>query len=995
MRSLRDVILVGAIASLLASVAVADTPDEHQVEIAAGPASQTIQEFIRQTGVQLSVDAAAIQGVNTQAVSGLLTPAAALTRMLEGTGLAFTFVNDRTVAVMRREALDDAAQRRAASADAAGQAARRAQRPRDATGPPRSRLFEPLEEVIVVGTFIRGIEPVGSEVITLGRRQIDRAGYATVRDVVRALPQNFGGGPSEDTSLGDEASQNIGRGTGFNLRGLGSAATLVLLDGRRIAPSGSKGTFVDVSAIPLIAIEQITLLPDGASAAYGADAVGGIVNLALRESYEGRETRVRVGAVTDGDQDERQFSQLIGRQWDSGNGLLAFEYYDRGALSGVHRAQMVSDLRPFGGDNFDTQNGNPGTIVIGPSTWAIPRGQDGRSLTPADLLAGTANLYNRQAGRDVFADEELLSLLATARHQPTQNLKLFADVLLAHRDARARGPGFATVLPVPSSNPFYVNPLGGTFPVGVAYDFGDDLGPTTFDGARRAANSALGATLDVRAGWQLAGQVGHSLTREHARTGGFVDLAALMPALADPNPETAFNPFGDGSHTNPSTIAAIRSETRVTAEAEIRSASFVANGPVMRLPGGEAKLAVGADYRHESFDSTLKSLSASDPDGSLRGRRAALARDFTGVFAELLVPLAGPDNRRPGLERLQLLLAGRLDTYEDFASAFTPKVGASWSPTKDLSLRGTWSESFRAPSLAYLDESANRSSILRLPDPLSPTGVSTALFWAGENADLREETAVSWTLGVDFAPASAPGLEIGATYFDIEYEDRIQIVVATPDILRDPRFADIVHRAPTVSQREAVCARSVFIGNPPDCLNAAVDALVDARTNNTAAVHTRGIDLLASWQHTSALGTFDLGLSASRILDYARSDRKTSPLVDVVDTEDDPLDLRLRGSVSWERGLFAASGAINHADDYRDTMSLPNRRVGSWTTLAVRLALHPPDTGFLAGTEIALNAQNVFDEAPPFLNNPAGVGYDPANADLLGRFVSLQLRKDW
>ncbi|HKZ72423.1 MAG TPA: STN domain-containing protein, partial [Steroidobacteraceae bacterium] len=226
MRFLRDAVLVGAFASLLAAPAVAQTLDEREVEIAAGRASDTLREFFRQTGIQYSADSRLTKRVTTQAVSGRLTPAAALARMLEGTELTFELVDERTVSIVPRAAVDhDSRQGTAASEE--GRSTRRGPRTgRDIERiPRRARLLQPLDEVLVVGPFIRGIEPVGSQKITLGQRQLARSVYGSVRDVIRALPAVFGGGPSEDTSLGDEASSNIGRGTGINLRGLNAGST--------------------------------------------------------------------------------------------------------------------------------------------------------------------------------------------------------------------------------------------------------------------------------------------------------------------------------------------------------------------------------------------------------------------------------------------------------------------------------------------------------------------------------------------------------------------------------------------------------------------------------------------------------------------------------------------------------------------------------------------------------------------------------------------------
>ncbi|MCR4532822.1 TonB-dependent receptor plug domain-containing protein, partial [Acinetobacter venetianus] len=150
-----------------------------------------------------------------------------------------------------------------------------------------------LDEVVVTGTHIRGVAPGASPVVSVDRDAIDRRGFATVADTLAALPQNFAGlaTPAATSTGVDTTSQNAGRATTINLRGLGPDATLVLVNGRRMAGAGGRGDLADVSSIPTAAVERIDVLLDGASALYGADAVAGVVNIILRNDFDGAETR--------------------------------------------------------------------------------------------------------------------------------------------------------------------------------------------------------------------------------------------------------------------------------------------------------------------------------------------------------------------------------------------------------------------------------------------------------------------------------------------------------------------------------------------------------------------------------------------------------------------------------------------------------------------------------------------------------------------------------
>src|SRR5262249_45918644 len=161
------------------------------------------------------------------------------------------------------------------------------------------------------------------------------SGYGRTEDLLRSLTQNFNGGPSEDTQIagGNESGSNVSQGTGGNLRGLGAGSTLVLVNGRRLAPRAGDGRVARVSSIPLFAIERVEVLPDGASAIYGADAVGGVVNFIMRKNYQGAESQVRLGSVTSGSARELLVSQSLGTTWNSGSGLLALEFGKRDALA--------------------------------------------------------------------------------------------------------------------------------------------------------------------------------------------------------------------------------------------------------------------------------------------------------------------------------------------------------------------------------------------------------------------------------------------------------------------------------------------------------------------------------------------------------------------------------------------------------------------------------------------------------------------------------------
>lgn len=968
-----------------------------QLDIRPQPMAEALTALADQADLQILFTSESVQGLTAPAVAGAMSPEAALAVLLAGTPLEYVRKR-RDVFVVRSRMAAEGASAGPASDSASGRGGSRAQATRQ-SAPRRvvadgseGRRSGALGEVVVTGTHIRGAEPVGAQLIRMDRADLARTGLATVPDVIRTLPQNFGGGATEDTLLGIEAQTNSAQGTALNLRGLGAGATLVLLNGRRLAPGGSEGAFTDISNVPLSAIERIDVLPDGASALYGSDAVGGVVNLVLRDDYESAETQARAGAVTAGALDEYQLAQTFGAQWSRGSALLALEYYERGALAADDRALAGSDLRRFGGGNFDTPEGNPGTIIVGGQSWAIPRGQDGTALAPSDLSAGTANLYDLRSGSDLHPRQQRASALVSLRHELRDGVGVFADALYAHREAQGVSTGLRARLLVPDKNPFYVNPTGGTEPVIVAYSFGDDLGPLAQDADVETFNGAIGARAAMGDNWLVTAYAGYALEEQSANQRGAVDFAALSAALADPDPATAFNPFGDGSHTNAATLAALRTHQHPTTHSDLRSMNVTIDGTLASWAGGDLKIAVGVDHRAQAFDAANELISPS----STFVLRSAFDRRISAAFGELVVPFIGAGNRRRGFERLALSVAGRYEKYSDFAGTAVPSVGLVWAPAPGIALRSTWSESFKAPNLADLDELNNGSFIALLADPQSPGGSAPMLVWFGKNADLQEGTARSWTLGLELTPRTLGGLSVGLTYFDIDFRDRVQEIASLFPDITNPRIAPYVNRNPTPEQRAAVCSRSLFLGDPADCLAAPIAAIADVRVQNIAITRTRGIDMLGKYGFAHSLGDFSLGLNATWLFEFSQAAARASPVLDLLDTQHNPLDLHLRGSLSWSRRGLGSTLTLNHADAYRDVGSTPNRRVGSWTTVDWRLGYEWDEEGWLGGSEVSISVQNLFDRDPPFLNNAAvGIGYDQENADLIGRFIRLHFRKSW
>ena len=989
--------------------------DQLGLSIPAQPLGAALDEFIEKTGIQLFYTRKDVARFESRGVSGAVSAEQAIAELLNGTGLSYIFEEENLI-VIRRAAEAAARDGRIRvnsnthhfdNGDQLAQVseARRQTRVTDAGGGAGLASLDEdygeeaaIEEMIVTGSLIRGTEAsVGTALMVIDRGDIELGGFGTIEDAIQSLPSVFKGGINED-AVSAVNDGNFGGGTSINLRGLGAGATLTLVNGRRLQEGGRQGGFVDISNIPTSAIERVEVLADGASATYGSDAIGGVVNVILRDDYEGAETSFRFGSVTEGGSQEYRASQTFGTAWGTGNVLISYEYFNRESLGREEKSfSASSDLTPFGGDDLRTDFSVPGNI-LDPATFqpafAIPSGTDG-ILTSGDLLAGEVNLFNDNPGRNLLLDQERHSVLLVASQKLGERIELFAEGRFSNKDFKNRAGSAGRTLVVPATNPFFVDPFGGSAVVRVRYNTLADFGPEISQGDVTDYNSVFGFKADIGRDWQaqIYGSYGR---RDGDTTSTTIDTSSLNDALADDDPTTAFNPFGDGNDNNPQTLEAIRSLSEFELESDIWSVNTIADGPLFRIPAGDVKLAVGAEYYETKF-SSLSITFDTERDFN---------RSVAALFGEILVPLIGGQNSLPGIERLTISASGRFEDYDDVGSAANPKVGVLWSPIGGLDFRGTYGTSFRAPNLADLDESgdANGSFIFPLSDSASATGTTLGLVLFGNNADLNNETARTWTVGFDYAPPALPGLSFDLTYYNIRFDDRVTSALdgAGLSILnQEDRFGSVIVRDPDQELIDEICDDDSFQGDPALCGVLPIGAIVDFRLSNTAVTKTDGLDFNVQYGlETANLGRFDFRLSGSYILSFDEAFSPGAPIVELIDTIANPIDFTMRNSVRWnnDSGL-SATVFLNYSDSYTDNVSTPERKINSWTTIDLTLAYNT--VGRLSDLRLndirlSLSIRNLFDNDPPFVNNSAvRVGYDPENVSPLGRFISFNITKTW
>nr|WP_294817255.1 TonB-dependent receptor [uncultured Sphingomonas sp.] len=972
----RTALLAGAVLAASCSGPAAQANDVRHYDLPAQELGKALQAVALRSSTPIVAASPLVEGRRAPALKGSFSPEAAVALLLAGSGLVARRVDDALV--IQRQAAESA-QDAQGGGEGAGD-----------------------ETILVTGTRIRGRAPAGAAVTTLDRETIEQSGYATAQQLLQSLPQNFGGGPGETTfaTARGNADANTSFGSAVNLRGLGPSSTLVLLNGTRPPMAGTAGIFTDLSMVPLSAVERIEVLPDGASALYGSDAVAGVVNIVPRTRFRGLETSLRHG-LGDG-VDDVQASMIAGHGWTGGNLVVAYEYYHRSRLAASERPWFSEDLRRYGLGDFRSAAGVPGTIIAGGRRFAIPDGQDGRNLRPADLRPDQSNVLDRYAGADALPDQTRHAVFVSARQSLFGNLELHAEALFGHRNYQVHGTVSrnSATLSVPVANPFYVDPLGTRQNVAVSYSLLRELGPESTRGFSRGLGATVGATLDLGA-WRIDLSGTHGRQDEGLTIYNLLNTARAAQALADTNAATALNLFGDGSANNPATIERLRGSLASGSHYRLWSAQLRADGPLFRLPAGDLRLALGVEHRRERYvaDRPIADITTLTPT-VLPGAPLDAARSTSALYAELAVPLSGP-GAGLGIGRLDLSLALRAERHSRTGDTANPKFGAAWEPVRGLALRGTFGTSFRAPSFSDLrqDATVNAYFAYPIPNPAVPGGVTNTLVIRGNDPDIGPERATSWTAGLDIRAREPTGPHAQLTWFDIHYRDRI----VSPSSALLSFFTNRAVYAPIIDEHPDPAAIAAFYASPSflrltNIPASAITATVDARTQNLAEQRMSGLDFDLGYRFGLAEGSAEIGVSGSYLAEFRQRLTPGAPAVVLVDTIGNPPDLRLRGRATLSTRGYGVALFANYIDGYVNSTSGTARPVGSWTTIDAQLSYRTGDSGPLRHLMIALSATNLLNQEPPrtaYLLGTSTIGFDVENASPLGRIFALQVTKRW
>lgn len=687
--------------------------------------------------------------------------------------------------------------------------------------PPR----EVIEEMVVTGSRVKRSKFAASAPVeVLDRAQLERSGATNLADVVQNLTASQGAGPQGGMTQGGVPVSGV---VTVNLRGLGEGATLVLVNGRRINPSGASidTNITDLSTIPLAAVERIEVLRAGASAIYGADAVGGVVNIITRKKFDG--LRIDADAQTTSRFDQTDFtgSAAFGAVSERGRVLVAGSYMRRGELN--------ANQRDWTKGSYISTQGQPGAYVpanaLGmPLAGARPdpacsmvRGSMPAASPPSSTLCS----FDYRAYSPLVGALERINLFSSGEYDLGKHVSIFGEFSAS----RMRGENISSpslpLLPYPLipanhvDNPFVVPDglpnAGQRTPVlWIGRPLGDVAGAQRNPYADDTMRAVLGLKGDFEGilpgslldtwEWELFSMMGVSRYRYTLKDNLRAPLNAALNSCSDSNNLSGcFNPFhsavdGTGTLNSTQVIRSFSGEMTIMNDHSLQTYNAGMGGSVFKLPGGEAGLAFGGEVRHEwrtgDFDTNANQdnyiFYVGNPDNRTQ-------RNVYSGYGEL---------RLPFFNGLELQTAARVEHYTDIDStAVSPFAGVTLTPgqwfgengpalLKRLQLRGNISTAFRAPTVVQTN-----SSYQTVPTPLRLNPSSTLSTYLpvrrSGNPDLKPETALTLSGGVGWTP-----IDIMNVFMDIwryDYQDRIAIEdpqqavnqdMVAPDsrIVRDP-----------------------------------------------------------------------------------------------------------------------------------------------------------------------------------------------------------------
>ncbi len=961
------------------------------------------------------------------------------------------------------------------------------------------------EEIVVTGTNIRGVAPVGADPTVLTREDIEESGQSQVSEILRQLPQAQSNSAYSDLPLpnspygiqtGGFVTSNPTRGAAVDLRGLGPNATLVLVDGRRQLATGTTESFVEANRVPPSALERIEVVTDGASAIYGSDAVAGVVNYITRKDYEGLEFS---GRYTFNDTYEQWGGAITGgTTWDlggrRGNVIATYDYDFRDRVTRADNPRFGADQTAYGGNNsiyaagsvptpsgdgFYSANVCPpeadfyfepnnicidltgGVTILGEPTvqYFDLAGLDPVTGAPvaSSALAFPTNVQSSDPFSAFQPEQVRNSLNVYVNQDLTSWLSAYAQATVSVRETTQISYNRTTVT-VTDESPFFPD-FTGTAPEEVSVPV-QNISQTVRESEDYQDAITVGLRADLGRDWEGEFYATRSTAEFSPNVNSGGSRSPTQAALSRLALRGEYNPFsGMPISQDLLDAATYQGGEDIGSESEAEAWDYVLkfNGPLFELPGGEIRVAVGAEYATFENAYTLSDVAADcadDDDNDATDptpaaprcvltyarndiRSGTAERDVSALFGEIYIPIVGENNSLPFVQRFDINLAARWEDYSDFGQTLNPRVGFTWDWNDEFTIRGSWGESYRAPNLTELSASSlpyvftNPDNRVPPANPADPAPQTIQLTLNGANPDLGPETATNWSLGFDYRPSFLSGLRMSASYYEVDYTDKIAIQNVTFFLEQDtaalyaPFVIDVVGggvdypncdpQDPTTYAPEVAAVMNTpptFEVNPGDICR--VQTILDGRWQNSASVVQTGMDLDISYRWTMGRNDFDAGLNVNKIFSIEETLVAGGPMTtpDPLGRIYMPLDFRARGNFRWRRGPFSANLTIHYLPEYTNDIGFiriyepptandpqgPTVEIDSWTTADLSLSYDIRDNesmGFLNGVRLGLNITNITDEDAPIVlsGTSLNTSYDGRAHNPYGRTFNIQLTK--
>lgn len=843
-----------------------------------------------------------------------------------------------------------------------------------------------VELIMVTGSFVRRSENFESPspLAVLDAGDIDSIGAKSIADITQTLTINTG---AENTP--DAFTQNATAGTSnINLRGLGVASTLILLNNKRQVVNAQNNNggvnFVDTSSlVPMIAIDRMEVVKDGASALYGSDAVAGVVNFITKTDYEGAQISLDYQDGAHGDNKEYNLQGLWGAVGDDSSILAAISYTNRSPL--FTRDRRIS--RPV---DDSSSLGNPGSYFIGPTPFIDPTGCGEFGGLPL-LLAPPGTVPGLDVGLCRFdfgkgfsfvPDESRVTTYVKATKQLTENIEWTTEITSArNRAERGGSPSFPilTFPTVPANHP------NNVFGQDVSYfgrEVGNDANGNALPGDPANTESDTFRFMTMVQGELEDGfwEVSYTAARnDFLFTGNDTLAQEFQNALrgfggqgCDPIAGVAgegrceyFNPFATQFTTSPNSQNVIDSFTgrqSIDSESNLEVAEAFLSTELFEMDGGVAGIAVGVQYRYQDLFQDHDSQSNQDKFAFVIGNPdIGGEQDVVAVFGELALPVS---------EDIDIQIALR---YEDYGGSIgdtvDPKLAISWRATDDFSLRASVSTSFRAPSIFQRD--GGGTGLNQVSDPITG-GTFFAAVRSSGNEDLVPEESTAFNVGFSFEPVDDLSIEVDYWSFDFT------------NLITQESFQAILNAEPQNPDRV------VRVGDP---LNGPI-IRINTTYVNANSLETSGLDLVANYKIETDIGTFTPNLSATYILAYDLVDPQAGQIDGVGSRNYNNIgtstpELKANFGLNWTHENYSANIFARHIDSYTDDQN-DLREIESHLTWDAQLNI---DLGGLFETDSAyiltFGGVNLTDQDPPQVYTNGG--FDSKVHDPRGRQVYARL----